>query len=202
MVAEVAESVKKGPKLTIKEVAGRLDRVVDSTNDAMEVLKEQNKSILSMLAKNNPVTITPSMDATGQDLGEVPDIGDSPIVTGIFDINSPEFQEKESIERFMREKVKIRIHESNNDLEVDTFFASVNNKPVLFRFGETKVVPRYIVETLARAKPITYSNTERVNRDNVKYVENKGRCGLRYPFEVIEDTSVGRSWLNRVLAQQ
>lgn len=207
-------AVQKGPKLTIKDVAGRLDKVVDSTNTAMTELKAsmaeqaesmatQNKAILDMLqSKQAPVTIQKTHEADEQDLGAVAEIGDSPIIEGHFDLNSPRFENKMAIERFMKEKLTIHIHESNNDLEVDTFFAAVNGDKWLFNFGVTYPdIPRYIVETLARAKPITYSNVEKLNPQGVMYTQNKGSRGLRYPFSLVGATQLDHSWLNLVLAQ-
>lgn len=200
---------EKAPPLSLKVLKGNLDKVVDSTNEAMDELREAmgeqaetNKAILSMLqAKNNPVILTDRVEADEEDLGDVADIGESQILTGNFDIGSPQFQNKEAIERFMREKVTIHIHESNNDLEVDIFSVSVNNKSVLFRFGETKTVPRYIVEVLARAKPITYGNKQVRGSDGVNRIVNKGARGLRYPFSIEKDTPVGRAWCKLVLNQ-
>lgn len=205
------------PKLSLKVLKGNLDKVVENTDAAMTEIRavmaeqaeasnaqaETNRAILEMLkAKNNPVILTDRVEADEQDLGAVEDIGESQIVTGVFDINSPAFQEKASIERFMHEDVKILIHESNNDLEVDVFSVSVNNKSVLFRFGETKVVKRYILEVLARAKPITYGNKQIRGGDGVERVVNNGTRGLRYPYSVEQDTKIGRAWHKVVLAQQ
>lgn len=209
----MAEAAQKGPKLTIKDVAGRLDSVRDSTNAALNDMKDliadqaaatakQNEAILEMLqSKQAPVTIKKTHEADEQDLGDVADIGDSPIIEGHFDLNSPRFANKMAIEKFMKEKLTIHIHESSNDLEVDTFFASVNGDKYLFQFGQDYTVPRYIVETLARAKPIVYSNVEKLNAQGVLYTENKGTRGLRYPFALVDATKIDHSWLNLVLAQ-
>ena len=206
---------EKATRLTPKKVQEQLDTVVENTNNAIGGLQEQiedigktNSAILEFMQdqkeqqKVAPVIIQSTHEAAEQDLGAVGDMDDSPIVTGMFDINSPQFKDKERIERFMHEKVKIHIHESSNDLEVEAFFVSVNNKSVTFRFGETKVVPRYIVEQLARAKPVHYSNVQKTGKDGIEYISNQGTRGLRYPFSVIQDNNpIGQSWLNVVLAQ-
>lgn len=207
------QSVKK-PKLTIAKVAENLDKVVESTNDAMTELRntmdeqaETNKAILSLLqnqqkAINTPTSFGQETDTSYQDLGEGSTIGEEQnILVGTFDINSPQFAEKHSIEKFMREKVEIHIHESNNDLEVSEFSAGVNGDTYRFQFGTTRVVPRYIVESLARAKPETYNNVEKINSLNQVYTENKGMRGMRYPFSITRDTPVGRAWLQVVLKQ-
>ena len=205
-------TAKKEPKLTIAKVAENLDKVVENTDNAMTELRETineqgavNKAILEMLkAKDTPVTVRKETDARSFDLGEGTNVDtvDSDIIQGTFDINSPQFQDKMKIERFMQEMVTIHIHESNNDLEVETFMVSVNNKKHFFRFGETKAVPRYIVETLARAKPETFNNVEKLDRHGNVFTENKGTRGLRYPFSVMQDTPVGRAWLQVVLRQK
>ncbi len=208
-------AAKKGPKTTIKDVQGCLDTVVKNTDLALGEIRMQmaeqakaNEAIFEFLKKqstnaiDNPVVLSKTFEAAEKDLGGVEDIGDSPIVTGLFDINSKEFADKAHIEAFMHEKVKVHIHELNHDLEVEMFEVSVNNNEETFRFGETKVVPRYIVEQLARAKPAHYSNKEIVNKDGVRVVINPGTRGLRYPFSVVEDANpVGRSWLSLVFAQ-
>lgn len=203
----------KATRLTPKKVQEQLDTVVENTNNAIGGLQKQiedigktNTAILDFMKdqkKVPPVVIHSTHEAAEQDLGAAGDMDDgSPIVTGMFDINSPQFKDKERINRFMHEKVKVHIHESNNDLDVGAFFVSVNNKSVTFRFGETKVVPRYIIEQLARAKPVHYANVQKTGSDGVEYIANPGTRGLRYPFSVLQDDNpIGQSWLNVVLAQ-
>jgi len=202
----------KKTRLTAGKVQDRLDKVVENTDKAISNLASEieeigntNKAILEFMksnkAKDTPVVIRPTLEAADQDLGVSRDMDDTSIVTGMFDINSPQFQDKERIERFMHEKVRVKIYESNNDMEVDHFSVSVNNKSVMFRFGDEKEVPRYIVEQLARAKPVSYQNKEVTLSDGARTVLNTSTKGLRYPFTTIGDSKIGNSWLQCVLAQ-
>lgn len=118
-------------------------------------------------------------------------------------LDDPEVRAKVEIERFMREKLVIRISEVSDELQDQSFSIWVNGEAHSFIRGRTfKDVPRYVVEGLARAKPTAYSYKE-VERDGVRGVEYRTHTGLRYPFQVIHDPSGERgiNWLDRVLQE-
>lgn len=118
------------------------------------------------------------------------------------DVDDPVIQEKIQMEAFMQEKIKIRVHGTNEKNAAPYFMVSVNGeKHILFRKQE-HTLPRYVVETLARAKPTTYENEEFTGDDGIRKVRWPSTTGLRYPFEVIQDDNpLGRNWLNAVLNQ-
>lgn len=104
---------------------------------------------------------------------------------------------------FMREKCKIIIHDSSDQQADPRFYVSVNGRRQLFERGREYVVPRFIVEGLARAKPIGYQNEEFFKPDGERSVRWPAKRGLRYPFAVLEDPSGdrGKQWLHTVLRQ-
>ena len=174
-----------------------------------EILKAISES--STRAVDNPTSFThpKGMDAATQDLGkssiaefketETPEL----IEPVDLDPNSAEFKGKAEMLRFMEEPVRVRIHTTNEKHADPNFSISVNGKTEVFFRGHDKVVPRYIVEGLARAKPVHYESEERRADEGF---ENRyrypARRGLRYPFEVIEDRNPrGRDWLKGVLQE-
>lgn len=117
------------------------------------------------------------------------------------DVTDNAFSDKMKMEAFMREKVKVYIHTTNEENVVEVFAIGVNGVEWVFRRGEHRVIPRYVVEGLARARPVGYECKEVVNSDGVREYVYPQRSGLRYPFSVEEDSPVGKSWLSSVLRQ-
>lgn len=119
-----------------------------------------------------------------------------------FDPKNPAMVEKHANELFMRDKLLVKIldtHEKNAD---PRFFVSVNGQSVVFVRGQQKWVPRYIVEGLARAKPIAYGNEEYTTQEGIRAVRHPKQIGLRYPFTVLSDPHPrGADWLAHVIAQ-
>ena len=117
-------------------------------------------------------------------------------------VEDPEFTEQMQLEQFMREDVTVHIQTVSEKNAQMVFDVCVNGHTVLFKRGETKTVKRYIVEGLARAKPLTYGNEEYIDTDGERKVRWPMQTGLRYPFSVVEDRNpLGASWLQHVLAQ-
>jgi len=227
--AKPKAKAKGAPKsLSLKKLDTKLESALDSTENALEELEQKivslseaaaeqaksNNAILEFMktqsarAIDNPVAPNRHMVEVNdgdQELGEYADAGESQIILGTFDINSPQFQDKAGILAFMNEDVIVRIQESMTDQEVSSFMVSVNGIQEIFRFGQTKTVKRYIVEGLARAKPLHYTE-EKIQVKTVNgYVDqiiNPATPGMRYPFTVIHDPNpIGLSWLQVVLRQ-
>lgn len=118
-------------------------------------------------------------------------------------IENPAMKEKLEYEIFMQDMVTILIHPSPERGPVDNVFdVAVNGKSHLFERGKEYTVPRYVVETLARAKTTQYENQEYVGSDGVKGVRWPSRTGVRYPFSVRHDPHPrGFDWLQHVLQQ-
>ena len=223
MTAAKKKAPAKKKAITAADVAKNLDKVVENTDVAISELKGQMESNQNSLmeainaiasggqstrAIDNPViTNQDRIEADEQDLGQAVTLSDE---DGTFiagtkydDVESPEFQSKMELEKFMKESVAVRIQESYNDENVSMFDISVNGRSAIFRYGETKIVPRYIVEGLARAKPIHYDNVNYRKADGSDSVRNNATRGLRYPFTVEQDLNPrGAQWLREILAQQ
>lgn len=159
--------------------------------------------ILEIIMKNQH-----SMDPAEHDVNEygesaIIDTGEGPeIVHSQYkDVDAPEFKKKEEDEAFLREKVTIEIQESHDPNAAPIFDISVNGRSMVFVPGRQYTVPRYIVEGLARARPVHYLNQEGFNSRGERVVKNPSRRSLRHPFNVIQDTQRGREWLSAVMSQ-
>lgn len=203
---------EKQTRLSAKQVqedlTEKLDSVVESTNDAIDGLKEtvselDGKMDAILNAINNPVVPRKHTEADEQDLGATAEIDEGIIENGRFgDTGHPEFQEKAAGLAFMNEPVTVAIHDSSGQHDDKVFDVSVNGRAVTFVRGQEYVVQRKFVEGLARAKPVHYDNQEYVDNDGVRKVRHPSRKGLRYPFAVVKDDNpLGRQWLKTILAQ-
>jgi hypothetical protein len=111
--------------------------------------------------------------------------------------------EKMAMLAFMNEQIEVKIA-SNTDANAEQIFEiNINNKPFMFRRGETKVVPRYVVDRLARMKVTRYEHREAVNAEGVKDVVYTPITALKYDFMVTRDGNrYGDSWLRSALAER
>lgn len=198
-------------------VEDKLVSLRDSTNEALNGVNEKIGGLESgiqdiLKALSAPAVVRKSMDAEEKDLGrdETPEfVLDKAEDVCIkprrnLTVNDAEFKEKNDMEMFMRQMVKVRIHHSSNKNDDPIFPISVNGKTEYFARGTEKKVMRMFVEGLARAKPVHYSNEKKTMQqgDNaIMYYEQRPDKMLRYPFAVIEDTRQGETWLQKVLAQ-
>lgn len=103
---------------------------------------------------------------------------------------------------FMRERVLIRIAETSEEQADPRFIVAVNGRAMVMERGGQYNVPRYYLENLARAKPIGYRNEEFFLPNGERSVRWPAKRGLRYPFDVLEDTPKGRAWLTQVLKEK
>lgn len=126
--------------------------------------------------------------------------GESQLVEPVAPVITTPEQEKRLA--FMRERVRIRISETSEEQADPRFILAVNGRAMVLARGGEYNVPRYYVENLARAKPIGYRNEEFFLPDGSRSVRWPARRGLRYPFEVLEDTKQGREWLTTVLKEK
>lgn len=182
----------------------KLDKVVESTNGALEDVHGKLDKLLEFISKK-PGSSEPMEQSPGKggDLAFDEQAKDATIMESrLQDVDSPEFKSKAAMLAFNEEPVTVMIHETSERDAQQMFDVSVNNLTVVFKRGETKTVRRKFVEQLARAKPVHYENQEyqRINGDvGVNYVAHRG---LRFPFSVIEDRNPkGAAWIKAVLAQ-
>lgn len=206
---------------TDTKVVSLIDKIDQMTANAksssakMEMILEALTDIKrSGDAKDNPVSMTPrgvsadtllterdQMSEFKQHAGTDEDPG--LIQTSKYsDVGTLEFKNKAEVELFMKESVKVRIQTTAEKDAAQLFDISVNGMGQIFRRGMTYVVPRYFLEGLARAKPMTFENEEYRLADNTQAVRYPSSRGLKYQFDVIEDRNPhGEAWLNMVLNQ-
>lgn len=104
--------------------------------------------------------------------------------------------------KFMEDMITVHVHETAEKNADVCFEVGVNGRNYLFIRGQTKTVPRFVIETLARAKPINYTNEEYTMPDGERAVRWPSATGLRYGFSVIQDPHPrGGDWLKSVLRQ-
>lgn len=103
--------------------------------------------------------------------------------------------------QFMREPVTVHIHETSDKNADPRFIIGVNGRNQTFVRGKEYTVPRYVVEGLARAKPVAFKNEEFFKPDGERAVRWPSVRGTRYPFSVIGDSDRGNAWLKQVLRQ-
>lgn len=109
--------------------------------------------------------------------------------------------EKLEMLKFMAEPVLVHIHDVSEPNADPNFFVGVNGRNYYFFRGEEKTVPRFVVEGLARAKPVGYRNEPFKMQDGSDSVRWPKRAGLRYSFATIGDSPKGNAWLKSILAQ-
>ena len=183
---------------------------------AENLVNQQSPPRAETLAKNNIVSSqqkNPMEPMEMEDeIGESGDVefadlkheDDEPslIIPAKGDLDDPMVKQQFDYEQFMAMPVKVMIQTTNEEDAQDVFDISVNGRTVMFHRGETKTVPRYIVEGLARAKPSTFKNVEYTDEDQIRKVKWPSTSGLRHPFSVIQDQHPrGPDWLAHVLRQ-
>lgn len=162
-------------------------------------------------AKNNPVTRTTAEPVSQQDIGQgatrvlkstgdAKDALDTPMIARASD--HPMDGEKMAMLAFMNEPVTVRIGTTTDKNAPQVFEINVNSNLHLFRRGETKTVPRYIVDRMLRLKQTVYSQKEVINAEGVKDIIHIPHTALLYDFSIDRDPNpLGKSWQQAVLAE-
>ncbi len=142
-------------------------------------------------AKNSPV-----FKSTGLETAELP-IGrtertaptpDNPVGAAVLVAVAERMPDQEKLANlaFMNEQV---------------FEINVNGKNFFFRRGETKTVPRYVVDHMARMKVTAYTDKEVFNSEGVKQIMHVPHTGMKYDFAMVrDDNPMGENWLKATLA--
>lgn len=111
--------------------------------------------------------------------------------------------EKALMLRFMSELIDVRLATSTDKNAEQVVEIGINGSMFLLRRGETKTVPRYVVDRLARCKITGYKQEEVVNTEGIRQIVNTPVTGLRYDFSVTRDPSpYAEAWLKSVLAER
>jgi hypothetical protein len=111
--------------------------------------------------------------------------------------------EKMAMLAFMNETIEIRVATTSDPNAEQVFEININGRPFLFKRGETKVVPRYVADRLARMKVTRYTHAEVLNNEGIKDVVYTPITSLKYDFMVTKDGNRhGDSWLRSILAER
>jgi hypothetical protein len=161
-------------------------------------------------ASVNPVIMNNAIDSQDLEIGQhgerilsstgPADKALAPIVAA--EVDKPINQEKMAMLAFMAEPITIRIATSTDPNAEQVFEINVNGRNELFRRGETKTVPRYIVDRLARMKITGYTQRELMNAEGIKDIAYDAHTGLKYDFAVVSDSHPrGADWLRHTLLE-
>ena len=207
----------KSVKQLEAQVDERLDAIEEAVSEQSEALEKKLDAILAQMSKaiNNPVVKNEKgfeplemEESVSEGMAEFADGRSMDLVNTTYDGEPLDFgrirNDKEAMIKFMAEPVTIVMHETS-DRDGDTnFFVGVNGfKKVFFRDGVTEyTVPRYIVEGLARARPVHYDNQEFTKSDGERATRWPSRRGVRYPFRVVTDMNPsGADWLAAIFRE-
>lgn len=153
----------------------------------------------------------PAFKSTGLETAELP-IGrtertaptkDNPVGEPVLVTVAERMPDREKLANlaFFAEPVTIRIATSSDKNAWQTFELNLGGKPFFFRRGETKTVPRYVVDHIARMKTTVYTDKEVFNDEGVKQILHVPSTALVYDFAMVKDDNpMGEHWLKATLA--
>ena len=207
---------RRSLKQAEKEITGKIDNVVESTNaalkaqgeaiddtqDAVSALDDKLDKIL--LAINNPVAPKKHFEAMEQEHdshGDIIDGQEGLILESKGNPNSVEFKQKADALAFMEELVTVYIAESEKEDAAPFFGISVNGESKVFFRDKTATVKRKFVEVLARARPMGFTSVEYTRNDGARAYKQASKRIVRYPFSTIGDSARGNEWLKKVLME-
>lgn len=111
--------------------------------------------------------------------------------------DSPEFHDKATRLSFMNQDVTIELHQVTGK-EAPVVPLSVNGNKLVLERGRQYTLKRYMVETLAMARPVEFTNVEYQDSDGTQKVRYDASSGMRFPFHVVEDSKAGREWFRHI----
>ena len=160
-------------------------------------------------AKNNPVIINKTFEASEQDIGNpeprlLKSTGlsqDALEPSIIATVDRPINAEKLAMLAFMAELVTVRIATTTDKNAEQVFEITLGGKIFLFKRGESKTVPRYVADKLCRTKETGYESQEVTNSAGIRDVLYTPSTALRYDFSIVRDDNPhGASWHKAALA--
>lgn len=207
------------PALTPEEVAAQdeaIARQYDSQMDVDDAVAQTpvmpvETNRLSAMAKHNLHTIRPSMETDERETGhhgkvqqflDTPAGEDPKLTTFAREVDVLAAKNKAANIAFMKQLVTIHIH-MTTDRQADKIFSiGVNGRQWSFERNKEYTVPRYVVEGLLRAKPMTYGNDEITKSNGERTVVHPIQQGCRYPFAIVHDTyPKWREWMAFTMQQ-
>jgi len=107
-------------------------------------------------------------------------------------------------EQFMNDLIEVHFAEAANpDIETPVVEITVNNRYFFARRGESKMIPRYFLEVLARSKVMRVRTERKVDAEGAETMVPRITYTPCYPFTVIADPAgkKGIEWLRNIMAQ-
>jgi hypothetical protein len=106
--------------------------------------------------------------------------------------------------KFSAEKITVRVTDSNEPNAEKVVTVWNNGERMDFMRGQDVTCERRFVETLARAKPTTFSQKAIMDElGKPAAMQEIPHRALRYHFQVVrDDNPLGQAWLKSILAQQ
>lgn len=107
-------------------------------------------------------------------------------------------------ERFMHDMIEVYFAEPvNEDIETPVVEVTVNGRYFYAKRGDTKTIPRYALEVLARSKLMRVKTERKVDHEGAETMVPKTIYSPCYPFQVISDPAGknGVEWLRNIMAQ-
>lgn len=188
-----------------EEIGATYDSMMDVPDAPIQPVQTQR------LARVAPVSIRPSLETDERDTGLHGKIaqftdtaaGEEPkLVEHARDVDVWAARKKAENIAFMKQMVTIHI-QMVNDRQADKMFSiGVNGRQWSFERNKEYTVPRYVVEGLLRAKPMTYGNEEYTKANGERDVRWPIQQGCRYPFAIVVDTYPRwREWMMYTMQQ-
>lgn len=103
---------------------------------------------------------------------------------------------------FMQEPVEVMIlpsHDKNDTTRLVS--VSVNGKSYYMLRGEWKVIPRFVLEVLVRAKRETWQFGYRKAADGSTFETSNAYNVLRYPHHIRDKNPAGQAWYDSIKDQ-
>lgn len=213
MGAPNTATLQKQMRETNEAFENRLSNVEETLTYVSEAQTQGFEELKTLLAKNTPASITPNgteVETKGptQDIkfkDGLPEDDVELVELSHYDADSPLFKEKAERLAFDQHILKVLVHPSQSEFPDHTFMLGVNGKNMAVMRGRPVDMPRYYVETMARARISTYDNVEQRNPySNELEVKNTESKSQRYPFQIIHDPDpvLGAKWLEGLMNER
>tara|TARA_R110002096_G_scaffold210340_3_gene397666 strand:+ start:807 stop:1628 length:822 start_codon:yes stop_codon:yes gene_type:complete len=172
------------------------------------------KASQALDAKNNPVILRDTVDTEQEEAGQyservmdprgdpresLPPIGLQD--DGIYEHRGKLDDSRISLEVFMHDLVLIQIHDTTDETQVAIPEVTVGGVNQYLVRGQPLWIKRMFVERLARVKRTIYSQEKVRHTNGDETYKQVPHTALMYPFEVLEDTKIGKAWIRDILAE-
>ena len=196
-----------------EEVAGMESRLEGKIDQKLDAHADKIEAMMQRMAANMLKNQLPQRGETDSREFIPPDAdleedADGRLVPADVDLADPAVQKKIEAEAFGMEWVRIVLQELPEGViptdAHDSRFVpiQVNGRTHLFVRGMPKKVRRYVVEALARMVKRVLKEKQVDDPDKENQMIHYYTYTPRYPFTVLEDSAIGKAWLQAVIAQE